>query len=154
MSARRTAGGKPQPFRARVFQTAELFRTIYHRPGYRGLLDSTSIDPLATASDVYGGDVVGFKLNVDFSDAGFLPSLQSVAVGDLTLHDFAVPGVNGLSVRQFFAGGEDELWLGEGGLLPVAGCVVLGVVLVLCMRCRGPSWQALARHALTTSATE
>jgi membrane protease YdiL (CAAX protease family) len=55
---------------------------------------------------------------------------------------------------KFFAGGEDELWLGEGGLLPVAGYVVLGVALFLRMRRRGPSWQALARDALTTSTTK
>jgi hypothetical protein len=55
---------------------------------------------------------------------------------------------------KFFAGGEDELWLGEGGLLPVAGYVVLGVVIFTWMRWRGPSWKALARHALTTSTIE
>ena len=55
---------------------------------------------------------------------------------------------------KFFAGGEDQLWLGEGGLLPAAGYVVLGVALFLWMRRRGPSWQVLAGHALTTSTTE
>ena len=55
---------------------------------------------------------------------------------------------------KFFAGGEDEFWLGEGGLLPVAGYVVLGVAIFIWMRWRGPSWKALARHALTPSTTE
>jgi hypothetical protein len=55
---------------------------------------------------------------------------------------------------KFFAGGEEELWLGEGGLLPVAGYVVLGVALFIWMRWRGPSWKALARQALTTSPRE
>ena len=55
---------------------------------------------------------------------------------------------------KFFAGGEDELWLGEGGLLSVAGYVVLGATLFLWMRRRGQSWHALASHALTTSTTE
>jgi membrane protease YdiL (CAAX protease family) len=55
---------------------------------------------------------------------------------------------------KFFAGGENELWLGEGGLLPVAGYVVVGVALFIWMRWRGRPWQALVRHALTTSTTE
>ena len=55
---------------------------------------------------------------------------------------------------KFFAGGENELWLGESGLLPVAGYVVLGVVLFLWVQQNGQSWQALARKALTTSATD
>ena len=48
---------------------------------------------------------------------------------------------------KFFAGGENELWLGEGGLLPVAGYVVVGAAVFLWMRWRGPSWQALAEPA-------
>jgi hypothetical protein len=55
---------------------------------------------------------------------------------------------------KFFAGGEDERWLGEGGLLPVAGYVVLGVALCIWMRWHRQSWKALARHALTPSTTE
>jgi membrane protease YdiL (CAAX protease family) len=54
---------------------------------------------------------------------------------------------------KLFAGGDNELWLAEGGLLPVAGYVVLGTALFVWMRWRGPSWQALARGALTTSTT-
>ena len=49
---------------------------------------------------------------------------------------------------KLFAGGDNELWLGEGGLLPVAGYIVVGVAVFLWMRRRGPSWQALARRAL------
>jgi membrane protease YdiL (CAAX protease family) len=52
---------------------------------------------------------------------------------------------------KFFAGGENELWLGEAGLLPVAGYVVVGAAVFLWMRWRGPSWQALAREAVRES---
>jgi membrane protease YdiL (CAAX protease family) len=45
---------------------------------------------------------------------------------------------------KLFAGGDNELWLGEGGLLPGAGYVVLGIALYLWMRRRGLSWQSLA----------
>ena len=54
---------------------------------------------------------------------------------------------------KFFAVGENELWLGEGGLLPVAVYSVLGAALFLWMRKRGLTWRALARQALTTSTT-
>jgi membrane protease YdiL (CAAX protease family) len=50
---------------------------------------------------------------------------------------------------KLFAGGENELWLGEGGLLPVVGYVLVGAGLLLWMRRRGPSWRTLAEHALT-----
>src|SRR5207302_1103142 len=55
---------------------------------------------------------------------------------------------------KFFAGGENELWLGEGGLLPVAGYIVVGLGLFVWMWRRGLSWQDVARQALTTSSTE
>jgi membrane protease YdiL (CAAX protease family) len=48
----------------------------------------------------------------------------------------------------------DERWLGEGGLLPMAGYVVVGAAFFIWMRWRGPSWQALARGALTPSRTD
>ena len=48
---------------------------------------------------------------------------------------------------KFFAGGENELWLGEGGLLPTAGYLVLGIALFLWMRRRGLAWRTLSRAA-------
>ena len=54
---------------------------------------------------------------------------------------------------KFFAGGDDVLWLGESGLLPVAGYVALGIAVFLWMRRRGPSWTALAESASSNCAT-
>jgi membrane protease YdiL (CAAX protease family) len=51
---------------------------------------------------------------------------------------------------RFFAGGDNELWLGEGGLLPVCGYVVVSATLYAWMRLHGRSWQAVARGALET----
>jgi membrane protease YdiL (CAAX protease family) len=48
---------------------------------------------------------------------------------------------------KFFAGGDNELWLGEGGILPVAGYIVISVMLYVWMRRRGESWQTVARSA-------
>jgi membrane protease YdiL (CAAX protease family) len=49
---------------------------------------------------------------------------------------------------RFFAGGENELWLAEGGILPAAVYVVAGLVYYVWMRLRGPSWESLIQHAL------
>jgi hypothetical protein len=50
---------------------------------------------------------------------------------------------------KFFAGGENELWLGESGLLPAACYVAVGIGLFVWMRRRGLAWRALARPART-----
>jgi membrane protease YdiL (CAAX protease family) len=51
---------------------------------------------------------------------------------------------------RFFAGGDNELWLGEGGFLPLCGYVVVSAALYAWMRVQRRSWQALARSALET----
>jgi len=48
---------------------------------------------------------------------------------------------------KFFAGGDNELWLGEGGFLPLTGYVVVSAALYMWMRLHGQSWQAIARGA-------
>jgi membrane protease YdiL (CAAX protease family) len=109
-----------------------------------------------------------------YADAGGLvPSLALFAAGDLSVaflwaresyrarslwpavffHSFHNT-ISQWLFPKFFAGGGNELWLGESGLVPVAGYVVLGAALHLWMRRHGPSWQALARHALITSPSE
>jgi membrane protease YdiL (CAAX protease family) len=52
---------------------------------------------------------------------------------------------------KFFAGGENGLLLGEGGLLPLTGYAVVAAAVFFWMRWRGPSWQALVREALKES---
>ena len=49
---------------------------------------------------------------------------------------------------KFFAGGENERWLGEGGVLPLCGYVLVAAALYVWMRLHGRSWGALARKAL------
>jgi membrane protease YdiL (CAAX protease family) len=49
---------------------------------------------------------------------------------------------------KFFIGDENQLVLGEGGILPMAGYVILGLVVFVAMRLRGPSWTQLAGAAL------
>ena len=51
---------------------------------------------------------------------------------------------------KFFVGGDDSLLLGETGLLPTIGYVVLGIAVLLALRREGPPWAALARSARTS----
>ena len=135
--------------------------------GWRGYLQ-----PRLDAAGVRGSVVVVWLCQLayhaplmagaGYADAGGLfTSLVLFAVGDLPVtflfawgsyrarslwpavffHSFHNTISQWLFLR-FFVGGE-ELWLGEDGLLPVAGYVVVGAAVFLWMRWRGPSWQAL-----------
>ena len=49
---------------------------------------------------------------------------------------------------KFFAVADRQSWLlGEAGMLPTVGYLVLGALLYVSMRRRGLSWRALARQA-------
>ena len=48
---------------------------------------------------------------------------------------------------RFFAGGENERWLGEGGFLPAGAYVVVGLIYWAWMRQRGPSWRELTARS-------
>ena len=45
---------------------------------------------------------------------------------------------------KFFSGGDNELWLGEAGYLPLAGYIIAGAALYLSMVRRGRSWHEFA----------
>jgi len=49
---------------------------------------------------------------------------------------------------KFFTTADGQLWLGESGILPTAGYLVLGTLLYLSMRLRGHTWRMLAARAL------
>jgi hypothetical protein len=70
--------------------------------GSIGPLTSNLLDPTSSASGQFGGDVLGLRLNIDFSDAGVLVGTSGIAFGDLILTNFAtLPSLNGLTLRQF-----------------------------------------------------
>jgi hypothetical protein len=68
-----------------------------------GALTATVLDPETTASGAFGTEVVALKLNVDFSDAGFITGTAGLKFGDLTICNSGVTTLNGASVRQFLA---------------------------------------------------
>jgi hypothetical protein len=70
--------------------------------GTPAALNADVLDPTTTASGQFGGDVLALKLNVDFSDAGFLNGNVNTKFGDLVLYNFNnLPALNGLTIRQF-----------------------------------------------------
>jgi hypothetical protein len=84
--------------------------------GLPAALNADLVDPVTSASGVFGGEVVALQLNVDFSDAGYLSGSLGIPFGDLLIQNYtALPQANGLTVRQFLA--LANLGLG-GGMVP------------------------------------
>ncbi len=74
-------------------------------------LDAILVDPFTTISGIFGGQVAGLRLNIDFSDAGILSHPSGVAFGDLLLTGLTgnATGLDGLSLRQFQVSANDFL---------------------------------------------
>jgi hypothetical protein len=85
--------------------------------GTPGPLTADLLDPVSSASGVFGGDVVALALNLAFSDDGLLVHRPGIPLGDLVLHD--LPGTEAifdtLSVRDMLP--LADLALG-GGFVP------------------------------------
>jgi hypothetical protein len=90
-----------------VFTGASHLLAYLPNVGAIGPLDDDLVNPDTTSSGAFGGEVATLKLNIDFSDAGFLPGNLGVHLGDLVLQGFSTKsnlrGLNGLPVRQFSA---------------------------------------------------
>jgi hypothetical protein len=81
-----------------------------------GPLTADLLDPPNSMSGEFGGEMVGLKLNIDFSDAGLLPGNIAIPFGDLVFDNYPAPldGLNGMSVRQVFAVASSRLGGGPG----------------------------------------
>jgi hypothetical protein len=92
--------GSPSGF-AMIFTDPQAVLTYMPSIGPDAPLNGSVLNPITTASGAFGGDVMGLKFNVDFSDAGFLPGTSDLRFGDLVLTDFSTfPQLDGLTVRQ------------------------------------------------------
>lgn len=88
---------------------------------------------------------IGISATLDFVLA-FIWAYESYRVRSLWPAVFFHSFHNTISQWLFpklFAGGDNEVWLGEGGWLPLAGYIVIAAALYVWMRLRGPSWQTL-----------
>ena len=91
------------------------FSVIDYLPavGTAGPLNTNLLNPTSSSSGAFGGEVTALKLNIDFSDAGFLLGTKGIPFGDLILANFStLPNLNGLTVRQFL--GDANTALGGG----------------------------------------
>jgi hypothetical protein len=98
-----------------VFTDSAAVDAYLPEPGAYAPLDSSVLNPRgdSTSSGAFGGDVLSLELNVDFSDAGFLPATSGIPFGNLLLEGFStLPQLNGLTVRQFL--GDMNTLLGGG----------------------------------------
>jgi hypothetical protein len=86
-----------------TFDNTPALEAYLPQTGPAGALDATLNDPETSGSGKFGGDVVALKLNVDFSDAGFITGSAGLKFGDLTICNSGVTALNGASVRQFLA---------------------------------------------------
>jgi PEP-CTERM putative exosortase interaction domain len=92
-------------------------------------LNAILVDPFTTISGIFGGQVAGLRLNIDFSDAGILSHPSGVSFGDLLLTGLTgnVAGLDGLSLRQFQLIANDFL----GGVLEPYPIADFSAVLML-----------------------
>ena len=98
-----------------TFDSGNAVRAYLPGIGTPGQLNFNITDPNSTSSGTgsFGGNVLGLKLNVDFSDAGFLLGTSGIPFGNLVLQNFStLTNVNGLTVRQFL--GDVNTCLGGG----------------------------------------
>jgi hypothetical protein len=78
-------------------------------------LGADLVDPASSESGIFGGEVLGLRFNVDFSDAGHTLGAMSIPFGDLVIHSYAeIPQVNGLTVREVLA--QANILLGSGSV--------------------------------------
>ncbi|MEO8698550.1 MAG: hypothetical protein ABI867_00870 [Kofleriaceae bacterium] len=72
--------------------------------GPAAALNAILIDPTSSSSGIYGGQVAGLRLNIDFADAGYTAGTAATRFGDLHLCGLtATPGLNDSTIRQLQA---------------------------------------------------
>ncbi|MGZ4019785.1 MAG: T9SS type A sorting domain-containing protein, partial [Flavisolibacter sp.] len=78
--------------------------------GTAAALNAIYLDATSTSSGVFGGDVAALKLDIDFSDAGFLTGSSGFKFGDLSFYDLTTTTVlNGMTIRDFLPIANDLL---------------------------------------------
>ncbi|MEO6772771.1 MAG: hypothetical protein ABI467_07075, partial [Kofleriaceae bacterium] len=76
--------------------------TFLPQVGPPAALNATLVDPTSSSSGIFGGQVAGLRLNIDFADAGYTAGTAATKYGDLHLCALATtPGLDGFTIRQF-----------------------------------------------------
>jgi len=97
-----------------IFDSSTALLSYIPAIGTVGPLNSNLLDPTTSSSGAFGGEVVGLKLNIDFSDAGVTLGTSGIPFGNLILTNFSgtLSNLDGLTVRQFL--GDLNTLLGGG----------------------------------------
>jgi len=70
--------------------------------GVPAVLTQSYVDPNFRPGGVFGGELTGLHLNIDFADAGLMGGTLGIPFGDLTLTGISgSPGLEGMRVRDF-----------------------------------------------------
>jgi len=76
--------------------------TFLPQTGPAAALNATLIDPTSSSSGIFGGQVAGLRLNIDFADAGYTAGTAATKYGDLRLCALTdIPALNNSTLRQF-----------------------------------------------------
>ena len=98
-----------------TFDSAKAIFNYQPATGAPASLNANLSNPTSTASGSFGGEVVGLKLNVDFSDNNLLPSSANLRFGDLLICGVN-PAIDGSTVRTFLGYANSAL---GGGSAPL-----------------------------------
>lgn len=101
---------------AMTFTSASAVLAYLPQSGSIGPLTSNLVNPTTSSPGAFGGNTVALKLNVDFSDAGFLMGATGLTFGDLRVCALATTTLNGLTIRQVLAIANTLLAGGSGAV--------------------------------------
>ena len=102
------------------FGNASAVKGFLPQGGTAGAFSGPLCDPTTSSAGVFAGQLLALKLNVGFSDAGYLPKKGAVALGDLVMTSGPCAG---FSARQVLARGENAIsGLGSSG----SACLSVG----------------------------
>jgi hypothetical protein len=84
-----------------LFTSGDSLLTYLPQTGPAGTLNATLVDPTSSSSGVFGGQIAGLRLNIDFADAGYTAGTAATRYGDLHLCALTdTPGLNNSTIRQ------------------------------------------------------
>lgn len=100
-------------------QPVPTYASYQPASGFASPLNADLLDPLSSASGIFGGEVLAPRFNIDFNDAGLTGSQPGIVFGNLTLCNLpaATSGFNGQSIRTFQAEANNAV---GGGVTPYA----------------------------------
>ncbi|MFZ2491921.1 MAG: hypothetical protein WA208_10595, partial [Thermoanaerobaculia bacterium] len=98
-----------------LFLSAAAVLDYLPASGAPGTFNIDLVDPTSTNSGLFGGAVLAMRLDIDFSDAGFLPNTSGLEFGDLRLCNLTQTSLNGMNIRSLMSFMNTALGSGSTG---------------------------------------